>query len=81
MDKTVDIGAQSAMYGGAGTGLWFGMFSTNELAAITGAIVAVIGLVVQVWHVRQKNRRAEELHRLTLEEIRNGNQTKNQDAE
>lgn len=55
------------MYGGSGAGLYFGLFSINELAAIVGAFVAVCGLAVQIWYTLQKNARAQELHRISLE--------------
>lgn len=33
-------------YGGAAGAVWFGRFTTNEMAAMVGAIVAVVGLVI-----------------------------------
>jgi hypothetical protein len=70
MDKTVDIGAQSAMYGGSTGSLLLWGLQINDLAAIVAALVAVAGLVVNVWYTLQKNSRAQELHRANLEGLR-----------
>lgn len=78
MDKTVDIGAQGAMYGGAGTAITVWGLQLSDWAAIISAAVAVLGLIVHIWATWRKDRRAEELHRATLEEIRDGNQNQAQ---
>lgn len=72
MDREIDMGAQSAMYGGAGAALTVWGLQLSEWAAIVSAAVAVLGLIVHFWYTLQKNRRAEEIHRATLEEIRSG---------
>lgn len=53
------------MYGGAAVSLWG--LTASELAAIVGAIVAVVGLVIQAVYIWRKDQRAQELHRISLE--------------
>jgi ABC-type proline/glycine betaine transport system permease subunit len=43
--ETITSLANTATYGGAGTAVLFGL-SANEFAAITGAVVAIVGLIV-----------------------------------
>lgn len=72
MDKAIDQGAVGAMYGGAGTAFAVWGLQLSDWAAIVSAAVALLGLVVHIWATWRKDRRAEEIHRATLEEIRNG---------
>lgn len=75
MDKTIEQTSAAAMYGGTGTTMVIMGLNLSEFAAIVTAIVAVIGAVVNVWYVLQKNRRAQELHVLSLEELRGRTET------
>lgn len=70
MDKQVDLGAQSAMYGGAGSAITVWGLQLSEIAAILSALVAVLGFAVHVWYTLQRNRRAEETHRAEMEGLR-----------
>ena len=59
--KITVVGGSTAVLGG---------LTANEIAAFTGALVAVIGLLVQ-WHYKRKDdRRQDELHRARLAELR-----------
>lgn len=60
-NKATYAGATSALYGG---------FTANELAAIGGFAVAVIGLIVQVWFKVKADRRDTELHKERLASLR-----------
>ena len=60
-NKATYAGATSALYGG---------FTANELAAIGGFAVAVVGLLVQVWFKLRADRRHAELHREQLADLR-----------
>jgi len=66
--------AQVATYGGGSSAVFFGL-TANETAAAVGAIVAVIGLVMQCWYTLDKRARAVEMHRAELEALRNGGKT------
>lgn len=70
MNETIHTGAKVATYGGAGTALTLFGMNMSEVAAIVAAIVALCGLVVQVISTYNRNRRAEELHAVTLEALR-----------
>ena len=67
LDERVDaLGVavgKTASVGGGVSALVFGL-SANEVAALVGAAVAVIGLIVQVHYNRRKDRRGAELHEL-----------------
>lgn len=62
-EQTVDaIGlttAKTATFGGGVTAVLFGL-SAYDVAAITGAVVAVLGLCLQ-WHYNRRRDRREEL--------------------
>lgn len=72
MDHQIDIGSKAATYGGAATSMTMWGLQISEIAAIVGALVAVLGLVVQIAYTVRKDRRAQEVHRASLEELRNG---------
>ncbi|MFD0738256.1 holin [Lysobacter koreensis] len=65
MNETSDalglLAAKTATYGGGASAFVFGL-SANEVAAIVGALVAVVGLCVQVFYNRRKDRREAEYH-------------------
>lgn len=50
--------AQTAIYGGSGTAVYFGM-TANEWAALGGLLVAVIGLAV-TWYFQRKRDKREQ---------------------
>lgn len=54
---------KTATYGGGVSAFVFGL-SANEVAALGGLVVAIIGLCVQVYYNRRKDHRAVELHEL-----------------
>lgn len=60
-DAVALIAAKTATYGGGASAFVFGL-SANEVAAIIGALVAVIGLCVQVFYNRRRDRREVEYH-------------------
>lgn len=70
-EQTIDVGSKVASVGGGTATLFFGL-TASETAAIIGAVVAVVGLVVQVLYTLDKRGRAVELHRLEVERLRNG---------
>src|SRR3546814_14317558 len=50
---------KTATFGGSASAFLFGL-SANEVAAVVGALVAVIGLCVQVFYNRRRDRRETE---------------------
>jgi hypothetical protein len=44
--------ATTAQYGGSATAVYFGL-TANEIAAFGGLIIAVIGLIVNIWYKHQ----------------------------
>ena len=56
---------KTATYGGGASAFVFGL-SANEAAAVVGAIVAVIGLCVQVFYNRRRDRREATEHRARM---------------
>lgn len=56
---------KTATYGGGASAFLFGL-SANEFAAIAGVIVAVIGLCVQVFYNRRRDRRETEEHKARM---------------
>lgn len=65
MEK-VDLPAQTAMYGGAGTSIALLGLGLNEWAAIISGLVAVIGGIVHIYcqTARRRDERAEHLARM-----------------
>ncbi len=55
------LAAKTATYGGGTSALFFGL-TANEVAAIIGALVAVVGLIVQIMYNRRRDRREREHH-------------------
>lgn len=53
--------AHTAVYGGSGTAIYFGL-SANELAAFGGLIIAGIGLLVTWYFQRKRDRREQAEH-------------------
>lgn len=53
--------SKAAVYGGSTAAVVFGL-TAYDVAAITGAVVAVIGLIVQIFYNRRRDRREELEH-------------------
>lgn len=68
-EATVAAIANKVTYAG-GTTAFFGGLTANELAAIGGLIVAVLGLAVQWYYKRKADRREAEFHAERLRELR-----------
>src|SRR3546814_3096754 len=56
---------KTATFGGSASAFLFGL-SANEVAAVVGALVAVIGLCVQVFYNRRRDRRETEEHKARM---------------
>lgn len=67
-DGAALLAAKTATYGGGASAVVFGL-SANELAALVGAAVAVLGLAMQWYFSRQRDRREAEYHRLRMREL------------
>lgn len=67
-DEVALVAAKTATYGGGASAVVFGL-SANELAALVGAAVAVLGLAMQWYFSRQRDRREAEYHRLRVREL------------
>ncbi len=52
MSVEVVKAATAAQYGGSGAAVYFGL-TANEIAAFGGLIIAIIGLVVNIWYKHQ----------------------------
>ena len=63
--ETITSLANTATYGGAGTAVLFGL-SANEFAAITGAVVAIVGLIVS-WVFKFLERKDRLKHHIMME--------------
>lgn len=63
--------ANKTMVGGAATGL-VGWLSQVNWIGVTGALVAIVGLVANIYFQRRRDRRERELHQAQLEILRKG---------
>jgi hypothetical protein len=61
--------AKNVTFGAAGVAV-YGGWTANEVAAVGGFIVAVIGLCVQVYYKRKGDRRDAEFHTERMRELR-----------
>jgi hypothetical protein len=52
VDTAVTKAATAATYAGSGGAVYFGM-TANEIAAFGGLVIAVVGLIVNVWYKHQ----------------------------
>jgi hypothetical protein len=52
MSVEVVKAATAAQYGGSASAVYFGL-TANEIAAFGGLIIAVIGLIVNIWYKHQ----------------------------
>ena len=68
-EATIAAVAQKITVAGGSTAVLGGL-TANEIAAFTGALVAVIGLLVQWYYKRKDDRRQDELHLARLAELR-----------
>lgn len=50
----------------------FGGLTANDIAAFGGLLVAVIGVIVQIYFNRKRDRRETELHKARLRELDRG---------
>lgn len=65
-EATIAAVAQKFTVGGGATAAYGGI-TANDLLAYVGAIVAVLGLVIQWYYKRKDDRRRDELHRWRAE--------------
>lgn len=63
------LAAKTATYGGGASAFVFGL-TANEVAALGGLAVGVIGLCVQVYYNRRKDRREAEYHTERMADLR-----------
>lgn len=56
---------KTATFSGAGAAFVFGL-SANEFAALMGVVVGIIGLIVQSYYNRRRDKREQELHAVKL---------------
>lgn len=59
MSIEVTKAATTAQYGGSGAAVYFGL-TANEIAAFGGLIIAMIGLLVNIWYKHQHLKIAKE---------------------
>lgn len=59
MSIEVTKAATTAQYGGSGAAVYFGL-TANEIAAFGGLIIALIGLLVNIWYKHQHLKIAKE---------------------
>lgn len=67
-EATIATVASKVTYSGGATAV-IGGLTANEIAAFVGAIVAVLGLIVQIIFKLRSDRREAELHRARLAEL------------
>ena len=60
---------KTATYGGGASAFFFGL-SANEVAALGGLLVAVVGLCVQVYYHRRQGQREAEDHFARMRQLR-----------
>ena len=62
---TVEAAAKVATYGGSASAFLFGL-TANEFAAVSGVVIALVGLAVQVIFALRRDRREENAIRARL---------------
>lgn len=70
-DATIASIAQKTTYAGAGVATYGGL-TANEIAAFSGALIAFVGLLIQVFFKMREDRRNAEYHRERLANVRSG---------
>ena len=68
-DAALAASASKATYGGAAS-LGIGALFSNEAAAMAGALVAVLGLLMNLYFRRRQDRREQEEHELRMQSIK-----------
>lgn len=63
------VAAKTATYGGGASAFVFGM-TANEVAAMGGLLVAIVGLCVQVYYNRKRDRRESVEHSARMDRLR-----------
>lgn len=59
MSVEITKAATTAQYGGSASAVYFGL-TANEIAAFGGLIIAIIGLIVNIWYKHQHLKIARE---------------------
>lgn len=67
-DAALAASASKATYGGAASS-GLGVVFSSEAAAIAGALVAVLGLVINLYFRRRQDRREEREHELRMRSV------------
>lgn len=73
IEATIAAAANKATYSGGGIAIVGGL-TANEFAAFGGLLVAVIGLLVQVWFKAKADKRHAEEHELRMTNLRDGHE-------
>lgn len=68
-DAAAIVAGKVGTYGGGLSAVLFGL-SANEFAALVGAVVAVVGLIVQFLFNRRRDRREAVEHEFRMEQLR-----------
>lgn len=68
MDKT-EATSRVAMFGGAGTSLTVWGLQLSELAAVVGALVAILGFLANLWVINRREKREEEEHEARMAQL------------
>ena len=58
MSVEITKAATTAQYGGSASAVYFGL-TANEIAAFGGLIIAIVGLIVNIWYKHQHLRLAK----------------------
>jgi len=68
-DKNIDAvglaAGKAAVYGGSATAVFFGL-SAYDIAAIVGACVGIVGLSIQIFYSRRRDRREEREYKVRM---------------
>jgi hypothetical protein len=59
MSVEITKAATTAQYGGSASAVYFGL-TANEIAAFGGLIIAIVGLIVNIWYKHQHLKIAKE---------------------
>ena len=65
VEASIASAAQKGSLGGGGLAVLGGL-TANEVAALVGVLIALVGLIVQIYYKRKDDCRREERHRLYL---------------
>lgn len=67
--NAIEQSAAPVTYGAVTSTFVFWGLQISDVAAIVSAVVAVLGLLVHIWALVRKERRATEQHRLVMEKL------------